>query len=63
MKSRTEVESSTVAVAVAVAVAVSVADTANVAFDFKQSNLIDSNVSLHMHLTLGLSSALVKFDV
>ena len=61
MKSRTEVESSTVAVAVAVAV--SVADTTNVAFDFKQSNLIDSNVSLHMHLTLGLSSALVKFDV
>ena len=27
-----------------------------------QSNLIDSNVALHMHLTLALSSAHVKFD-
>ena len=30
---------------------------------FKQSNLSDSNVALHMHLTLALSSAHVKFDV
>ena len=28
---------------------------------FKQSNLIDSNVALHMHLTLELSSAHVNF--
>ena len=28
-----------------------------------QSNLIDSNVAFHMHLTLSLSSAQVKFDV
>ena len=30
---------------------------------YKQSDLIDSNVALHMHLTLALSSAHVKFDV
>ena len=42
---------------------VSVAHTAKVAFNSKQSNLIDSNVALHMHLTLELSSAHVRFDV
>ena len=36
---------------------VSVAHTAKVAFNSKRSNLIDSNVALHMHLTLELSSA------
>ena len=30
---------------------------------FEQSNLIDSNAALHMHLTLVLCSAHVKFDV
>lgn len=40
-----------------------VADTAKVAFNLKQSNLLDSNVALHMHLTLALSSAHVKYDV
>ena len=48
IKSWTLVESSTV----------SVADRANIAF-----NLIDSNVALHMHLTLALSLAQVKFDI
>ena len=42
---------------------VSVAHTAKVAFNSKRSNLIDSNVALHMHLTLELSSAHVRFDV
>ena len=31
--------------------------------EFEQSNLIDSNVALHMHLTRALSSAQVKLDV
>ena len=31
--------------------------------EFEQSNLIDSNVAPHMHLTRTLSSAHVKFDV
>ena len=31
--------------------------------EFEQSNLIDSNVAPHMHLSRTLSSAHVKFDV